>query len=63
MKQGAEGLFWAITDSEGGVVSVTHDKYGEMKAVFFERKLAEECLGMNNSKEFQIQPIHIIDAL
>lgn len=32
--------FYAIVDDEDAIVSVMHPKYGEMKAVFADKKLA-----------------------
>lgn len=38
--------FYAIVDDEHAIVSVTHQKYGEMKAVFSDEKLAFKALEM-----------------
>lgn len=43
--------FYAIVDDEYAIVSVTHPKYGEMKAVFADKKLAVATIEMQDSQD------------
>ena len=43
--------FYAIVDDEDAIVSVTHQKYGEMKAVFADKKLAVATIEMQESQD------------
>lgn len=43
--------FYAIVDDEDAIVSVMHPKYGEMKAVFADKKLAVATIEMQESQD------------
>lgn len=55
--------FFAIVDEEDAVVSVMHEKYGEIKAVFREKGVAEEALSMQKDNAvLRIEEVEIVSA-
>lgn len=43
-----EYVFYAILDREGAIVSVDHEKYGELKAIFRTYEDAERAIELQN---------------
>lgn len=55
--------FFAIVDEEDAVVSVMHEKYGEIKAVFREKSVAEEALSMRKDiSGLRVEEVQIASA-
>ena len=44
-----EYMFYAIIDDEDGIVSVAHEKYGEVKAVFRTKEDAQRAIDLSIS--------------
>jgi hypothetical protein len=55
--------FWAIVDDDDAVVSVMHEKYGEVKAVFKAKKDAENVLTLqDDASQLRIEKVEIHSA-
>lgn len=55
--------FWAIVDEEGAIVSVIHEKYGEVKAVFRAKDAAENAIKLQgDSSQLRIEKVEIHSA-
>lgn len=52
--------FWAIVDEDEAVVSVTHEKYGETKAVFESLELAQNCLDKCGLDGLFIRQVNVV---
>lgn len=58
-----EYSFWAIIDEEDAVVSVIHEKYGEVKAVFKTKEDAEKAIELNaRDPRLHIEEVEIRSA-
>lgn len=45
-----EYMFYAIIDDEDGIVSVAHEKYGEVKAVFRTKEDAQRAIDLQDDE-------------
>ncbi len=55
--------FWAIVDEEDAIVSVIHEKYGEVKAVFRAKDAAENAIKLQgDSSQLRIEKVEIHSA-
>ncbi|VEC00008.1 Uncharacterised protein [Cedecea lapagei] len=55
--------FYAIVDEDDGVVSVRHEKYGEIKAIFRSYVEASNALELQDSKgRLRVEPCEIVSA-
>jgi hypothetical protein len=55
--------FWAIVDEEDAIVSVMHEKYGEVKAVFRAKDDAENALKLQgDASQLRIEEVEIHSA-
>ncbi|WP_370607283.1 hypothetical protein [Citrobacter werkmanii] len=55
--------FWAIVDEEDAIVSVIHEKYGEVKAVFRVKDAAENAIKLQgDSSQLRIEKVETHSA-
>lgn len=54
-------FYAVISRGDGGLVSVAHDKYTEVKAIFPSKELAENCIAKQTEPDgFQIRSVEIL---
>ncbi|EIZ9495664.1 hypothetical protein SNN52_003757 [Cronobacter sakazakii] len=59
----SEYMFYAIIDDEDGLVSVAHEKYGEVKAVFRTKEDAQRAIDLqDDEKGLRIRKCKIVQA-
>ncbi|MGO3414470.1 MAG: hypothetical protein ACTIMC_12135 [Kluyvera intermedia] len=52
--------FWAIVDEDDAIVSVMHEKYGEVKAVFKAKDDAENVLKLQgDDSQLRIEEVEV----
>lgn len=55
--------FYAIIDDEDAIVSVVHDKYGEIKAVFSTKEDAQRTIDLqDDASGLRIEKCEIVQA-
>ncbi|MCQ1922149.1 hypothetical protein [Escherichia coli] len=56
-------MFYAIIDDEDGLVSVAHEKYGEVKAVFRTKEDAQRAIDLQDDENgLRIRKCEIVQA-
>lgn len=59
----SEYMFYAIVDDEDGLVSVAHEKYGEVKAVFRTKEDAQRAIDLQDDENgLRIRKCEIVQA-
>lgn len=59
----SEYMFYAIIDDEDGIVSVAHEKYGEVKAVFRTKEDAQRAIDLQDDDNgLRIRKCEIVQA-
>ncbi|HCJ9342494.1 TPA: hypothetical protein NV905_003618 [Escherichia coli] len=59
----SEYMFYAIIDDEDGIVSVAHEKYGEVKAVFRTKEDAQRAIDLQDDENgLRIRKCEIVQA-
>ncbi|EJO9549684.1 hypothetical protein NU260_004299 [Cronobacter sakazakii] len=59
----SEYMFYAIIDDEDGLVSVAHEKYGEVKAVFRTKEDAQRAIDLQDDENgLRIRKCKIVQA-
>ena len=59
----SEYMFYAIIDDEDGLVSVAHEKYGEVKAVFRTKEDAQRSIDLQDDENgLRIRKCEIVQA-
>ncbi|CTT67097.1 hypothetical protein ABL386_004395 [Escherichia coli] len=59
----SEYMFYAIIDDEDGLVSVAHEKYGEVKAVFRTKEDAQRAIDLQDDENgLRIRKCEIVQA-
>ncbi|EOC1092573.1 hypothetical protein AAAW42_004129 [Cronobacter sakazakii] len=59
----SEYMFYAIVDDEDGLVSVAHEKYGEVKAVFRTKEDAQRAIDLQDDENgLRIRKCKIVQA-
>lgn len=59
----SEYMFYAIIDDEDGLVSVAHEKYGEVKAAFRTKEDAQRAIDLQDDENgLRIRKCEIVQA-